>query len=171
MALGLIAAPDIPEKIANELAAELPELLGKRVNDRVSCDVSVVVDPVTGTNREAPEILDVCWDRRHHEGWDLALCLTDLPVYTSGYLVVADASAGRGVALVSVPTLGATRLRPRVREAAIQLVNELYARVLHPGEEVDAPLSDGEERSGDCGASAPPGQDPKASSRDGWPSS
>jgi len=159
--LGLIAAPDIPEKIANELVAELPELLGKRVDDRVSWDVSVVVDPVMGTNREAPEILDVCRDRRQREGWDLALCLTDLPVYRRGYLVVADTSAGRGVALVSVPTLGAIRLRPRVREAAIQLVNELYARVLHPGEEVDAPLADGEERSGDSGASAQPGPRPK----------
>ena len=161
MALGLIAAPDIPEKIANELAAELPELLGKHVDDRVSWDVLVVVDPVTGTNREAPEILDVCRDRRWREGWDLALCLTDLPVYRSGYLVVADASAGRGVALVSVPTLGVTRLRPRVREAAIQLVNELYARVLHPGEEVDAPLADGEERSGDDRASALPDPRPR----------
>lgn len=161
VALGLIAAPDIPEKIANELAAELPELLGKHVDDRVSWDVSVVVDPVTGTNREAPEILDVCRDRRQREGWDLALCLTDLPVYRSGYLVVADASAGRGVALVSVPTLGVTRLRPRVREATIQLVNELYARVVQLGEEVDAPLADGEERSGDDGASALPDPRPR----------
>src|ERR671917_678382 len=113
--LGLIPAPDIPEMIAKEIAPELPELLGRHVDDRVSWDVSVVVDPLTGTNREAPEILDVCRDRRQREGWDLALCLTDLPVYRSGYLVVADASATRGVALVSVPALGATRLRPRVR--------------------------------------------------------
>jgi hypothetical protein len=160
VALGLIAAPDIPEQIANELAAELPELLGERVDDRVSWDVSVLVDPLTGTNREAPEILDVCRDRRQREGWDLALCLTDLPVYRSGYLVVADASAGRGVALVSVPTLGATRLRARVRESAIQLVNELYARVLQLGEEA-ASLADGEERRSDTGASAPPGPRPK----------
>jgi hypothetical protein len=78
VALGLIAAPDIPEKIANELAAELPALLGKRVEDRVSWDVSVVVDPLTGTNREAPEILDVCRDRRQREGWDLACKATSV---------------------------------------------------------------------------------------------
>jgi hypothetical protein len=45
VALGLIAAPDIPEKIANGLAAKLPNLLGKRIDDRFSWDVSVVIDP------------------------------------------------------------------------------------------------------------------------------
>jgi hypothetical protein len=80
--LGLIPAPDIPEKIATELASELPELLGNRVDSGVSWEVPVVVDPLTG--REAPEILDVCRQRRLGEGWDLAVCLTDLPVYRGG---------------------------------------------------------------------------------------
>jgi hypothetical protein len=96
-------APDILEKIAREIASEL---LGRHVDDRVSWDVSVVVDPLTGTEREAPEILDVCHERLRQEGWDLAICLTDLPVYRSGRLVVADASAARGVALISVPRPG-----------------------------------------------------------------
>jgi hypothetical protein len=53
--LGLIPAPDIPEKIATELASELPELLAKRVDGSVSWEVAVLVDPLTGTDREAPE--------------------------------------------------------------------------------------------------------------------
>src|SRR5919107_2422718 len=85
--LGLIPAPDVPEKIAKELASELPELLRNRVDDRVSWEVPVEVDPLTGTNREAPEILNACRERRLGEGWDLALCLTDLPVYRRGTLV------------------------------------------------------------------------------------
>jgi hypothetical protein len=76
--LGLIAAPDIPEKIARELASELPDLLANRVDGGVSWEVPVVVDPLTGTDREAPEILDVCRERRLSEGWDLA-ALTSLP--------------------------------------------------------------------------------------------
>lgn len=72
VALGLIPAPVIPEKIANELATELPELLGRHVDGRVSWEVSVFVDPLTGTNREAPEILDVCHERLRREGWNLA---------------------------------------------------------------------------------------------------
>src|SRR5829696_3806038 len=70
--LGLIPAPDIPEKIATELASELPDLLAKRVDGSVSWEVPVVVDPLTGSGREAPEILDVCRERMLSEGWDLA---------------------------------------------------------------------------------------------------
>jgi hypothetical protein len=43
--------------------------------------------------------------------------------------VVADVSAQRKVALVSVLVLGATQLRPRAREPTLQLVEELYARI------------------------------------------
>jgi hypothetical protein len=101
--LGLIAAPDIPEKVARELAPELPDLLAKHVDGSVSWEVPVVVDPLTGTDREAPEILDVCRERMFSEGWDFALCLTDLPVYRSGTLVAADVSAKRGMAGLSLP--------------------------------------------------------------------
>ena len=110
--LGLIPAPDTPERIAKELASELPDLLGSRVDGSVSWDVFVEVDPLTGTGKEAPEILDVCRDRREREGWDLAVCLTDLPVYRAGRLVAADVSACRGVAGLSLPALGAARTVP-----------------------------------------------------------
>jgi hypothetical protein len=131
--LGLIPAPDIPEKIATEIASELPDLLRNRVEGSVSWDVPVVVDPLTGTDREAPEILDVCRERMLGEGWDLAVCLTDLPVFRDGTLVVADVSAKRGVAGLSLPAVGATRLRSRAREITLQLAQELYERMQEPG--------------------------------------
>ena len=129
--LGLIPAPDIPEKIAYELASELPELLGRHVDPDVYWDVPVVVDPLTGSGREAPEILDVCRERRLSEGWDLAICLTDLPVYRGGRLVAGDVSGKRGVAGLSLPALGAARLHQRARELTLQLAHELYMRTRH----------------------------------------
>lgn len=54
VALGLIPAPAIPEKIAGDLASELPDLLSRHVDGRVSWNVSVVVDPLTGSDRDAP---------------------------------------------------------------------------------------------------------------------
>jgi hypothetical protein len=89
VALGLVAAPDFPEKVAMGLASALPELLGGRVDGSVSWNVPVVVDPLTGSGRDAPEILDVCPERLLREGWNLAVCLTDLPVYRGGGLVAA----------------------------------------------------------------------------------
>ena len=131
--LGLIPAPDIPEKIAYELASELPELLGRYVDPDVYWDVPVVVDPLTGSGREAPEILDVCRERRLSEGWDLAICLTDLPVYRGNRLVAGDVSGKRGVAGLSLPALGAARLHQRARELTLQLAHELYVRTRHRG--------------------------------------
>jgi len=136
--LGLIPAPDIPEKIAEELASELPDLLSSRVDGGVSWDVPVVVDPLTGTDREAPEILDECREKMLSEGWDLALCLTDLPVYRGGRLVAADVSSERGVAGLSLPAMGALRLPQRSREATLRLAQELYEKVHEP--EADATL-------------------------------
>ena len=126
--LGLIPAPDIPETMARELAPKLPKLLENRVDGDVSWEVPVLVDPLTGTDREAPEILDVCRERMLGEGWDLAICLTDLPVYRDGTLVAADVSAKRGVAGLSLPAMGAMRLRPKARDLTLQLAGELYER-------------------------------------------
>src|SRR5918912_645014 len=72
------------------------------------------------------------------EGWDLALCLTPLPVYRGGRLVAADVSSERGVAGLSLPAMGALRLRRRSREATLRLAQELYEKVHEP--EADATL-------------------------------
>ena len=148
--LGLIAAPDIPQKIARELASELPDLLAKHVDGGVSWEVPVVVDPLTGTDQKAPEILDACRERRLSEGWDLALCLTDLPVYRSGTLVAADVSAKRGVAGLSLPALGALRLRPRARGLILRLAHELYDRTKEQG--ADDPPALGSKAMGSVGS-------------------
>jgi len=163
VSLGLIPAPDIPEKIARELASQLPELLTNRVDGDVGWEVPVVVDPLTGTDREAPEILDECRERMLREGWDLAVCLTDLPVCRSGTFVAADMSAGRGVASLSLPALGAMRLRPRVRELTLQLAGELYERTKEPG--ADDPPARGSQPTGSVGSFRrvdPPDEDMKA---------
>jgi len=141
--VGLVAAPDIPERVAEELAVKLPELLGRHVDDHVSWEIPVVVDPLTGSERDAPELLDACRESRLEEGWDLAVCLTDLPVYRGGSVVVADLSVGRKVAGLSLPALGTTQLRRRARKVVLQLVGELYARSPDLGRDDPA---DGERR-------------------------
>lgn len=161
--LGLIAAPEIPERIARELASELPDLLSSRVDGGVSWEVPVVVDPLTGTDLEAPEILEECRQKMLSEGWDLALCLTDLPVYRGGRLVAADVSSERGVAVLSLPTMGALRLTQRSREATLRLAQELYEKVHEP--EAEATLKRSPRSTGFVGPFRrvdPPDEDMKA---------
>jgi hypothetical protein len=124
--LGLIPAPEMPEEIAAELSTELPELLSQGVDGRVSWDVSVFCDPLTGSDPDAARVIEAGHERMVEESWDLAICLTDLPLRTDGPPVVAAVSAARKVAVLSLPPLGASLLRRRVEEATLQLVNELY---------------------------------------------
>jgi hypothetical protein len=116
----------MPERIAEELSAELPELLSRRVDDRVSWEVSVVCDPLTGSDSDAAPVIDAGRERMVEEGWNFAICLTDLPIRVDGRPVVATVSTAYNVAVLSLPPLGVTLLRQRVREATFQLVNELY---------------------------------------------
>jgi hypothetical protein len=104
--LGLLPAPEIPEKIATQLSTELPELLSKHVDDRVSWEVSVVCDPLTGSEPDAVRVIDAGRERMLEEGWDLAICITDLPIRNDGRPVVAAVSTARKLAVISLPPLG-----------------------------------------------------------------
>ena len=126
VALGLIPAPEMPHRLAQELSTKLPELLSRRVDERVSWEVSVICDPLTGSDPDAVRVIDAGRERMEEEGWNLAICLTDLPIRTDGRPVVATVSTACNVAVLSLPPLGVTLLRRRVREATLQLVSELY---------------------------------------------
>src|SRR5215207_974334 len=124
--LGLIPAPEMPEEIAAELSTELPELLSQGVDEGVSWEVSVICDPLTGSEADAVRVIDAGRERMLEEGWDLAICLTDMPLRKDGRPVVAAVSTARKVAVISLPPLGVTLLHRRAREGIVQLVNELY---------------------------------------------
>jgi len=57
--------------------------------------------------------------------WDLVIALTDNPLRTGKRPVTAHASATEGVGLISIPALGATKLRQRICEAALNLIDGL----------------------------------------------
>jgi hypothetical protein len=72
------------------------------------------------------------------EGWHLAVCVTDLPLRNGRRPVIADASAMHGVAILSLPALGAARLRRRALATVLQLLDGLVAeRLVAAGERGD----------------------------------
>ena len=132
--MGLLAAPGLPTKVADALADELPGLLAERVTDAVIWSVPVVTDPVAATLSGGVEAIDAARELMLKHGWDLAVCLTDVPVRIGRRPVVADASATHGVALISLPALGAVQTRRRARDAVVRLVDGLVGESLEPGE-------------------------------------
>jgi hypothetical protein len=128
--LGLLAPPQVPGELVEELVDELPALLSERVSDRVSWEVPTIRDtrlPEVEYGEEGgDETIEDVSEWRRHEGWDLAICMTDLPLLRSdGRAIIAELSPRQDAALVSLPALGVIRRRRRAREEIVRLVNEL----------------------------------------------
>lgn len=129
MVLGLLAPPQIPAEVVERLAGELPETLSERVSDRVRWQVPTIRDSrvpdAEGGDDGGEETIDDVQAWRRRKGWDLAVCITDPPLVAGRRAVVAVSSSERDVAILSVPALGATRMRRRAREAVVRLVEEI----------------------------------------------
>ncbi|MET8178471.1 hypothetical protein [Streptomyces sp. NPDC005336] len=123
--VGIVADPDTPAELAEELAEELPELLAENVDRNLVWNLQVVRDPLTAAVRDDIGALNLARDQKARENWDIAICLTDLPLLTDGRPVAVDVDAEDRVALVSLPALGGLFLRRRVRRAIVQLVKNL----------------------------------------------
>jgi uncharacterized membrane protein len=121
--VGLHAEPqlrELAERIAHDLGADL-ERRFPEVEWRVELGQGKPKDP------QAP-IAELVRDARQlllDQGWDLVVCLTDIPLRSEGRPLTAHASATDGVALISVPALGLIDVESRVREAALDLIAAL----------------------------------------------
>src|SRR5258708_14721296 len=131
--LGLVAAPGIAEELARQLADDLPAALAERVSAEVVWEIPMVVDELAARAMLGTAMIDATRARMLREGWDLAVCLTDLPLRIGRRPVIADASATHGVAVISLPALGAVQMRRRARDAIVRLVDGLMGETLELG--------------------------------------
>src|SRR5689334_1612936 len=126
--VGLVATPpDYPAQVVTRLAAELADRLAERVDADVLWTVREgwgAVAPRRDGGVEA--LLDDLGGRRAAAGWDVAICLTDLPLHSDRVPLVAHVSVRRRVVVVSLPALGLRQLRT-VRAAVPELVSRLFA--------------------------------------------
>ena len=133
LTLGLVAAPGVAEELARELAKDLPAEFGARVSDEFAWSIPVVTDEFAAHAGVGTAVIDAARERMLRERWNLAVVLTDLPLRIGRRPVVADASATHGVAVISLPALGAVQLRRRVRDAVVRLVDGLMGESLELG--------------------------------------
>jgi len=141
LVLGLLTDPDLPAELAEQLAAELPELLAEHLDDQVPWQVRVGCERFDLADEQ--QVLAVAHQRRAREGWDLVVCLTDLPRRSGLRPILAEANLTDRVALASLPAFGARRLYQRFRDMVIGLVAELAAASLDGGRPGHRPASRG----------------------------
>ena len=122
--LGVVVAPglarDVTAKIASELAHDL-EALDLGVEWRTELTVDRVVTPPAQTS----EIIDAARRKLLDANWDLGVVVTDLPLRVGRRPVSRQVSPTHGIAVVSLPALGALHLAPRLRRTLLELVGEL----------------------------------------------
>src|SRR4051812_14784249 len=97
--VGLVATPpDHPARIADRLSTELADRLAERVDPDVRWPVrNGWGDVAPRRDGGAEALLEDLARRRTDDGWDVAICLTDLPLHTDGIPLVAQISAQRRV--------------------------------------------------------------------------
>lgn len=134
--IGIVSAPGSATEIASILADDLHAELSLHL-PTVRWRVSIVVDALVQPPSDDATLVAAARDRLLKEGWDLIVCLTDLPLKAHRRPVVAHASPLHGVAVVCLPALGAVGLRRRTRDTVVGLVRTLL------GDTADRAISGG----------------------------
>src|ERR671918_1932955 len=122
--LGLIATPTLADGVVDQLAQELTDALGRRYPG-VRWKVTAVRDRLTPAPVQLTELVDAARERLLDEDWQLAVCVTDIPLRLAGRPLLAQASPTHGIALISMPALGPLQLRRRLLEAIVGAVGVL----------------------------------------------
>ncbi|WP_246155214.1 5,10-methylene-tetrahydrofolate dehydrogenase [Saccharopolyspora hirsuta] len=121
--LGLVTDPDMPTQVGRRTAERVTDWLARRTGRSWTIDVRS--DPLAAEHSSSEELLDSVDRHRQEQGWDFAICLTDLPLLLPKGPLLADVSTQRRVALVSLPALGAIRTYHRTYRLLTQLLDDL----------------------------------------------
>ncbi|MBR7193706.1 hypothetical protein [Gordonia sp. SCSIO 19800] len=123
--LGVVAAPGqaigLARKLVDDNLSDHVQTNFPGARWQVELVEAGLVQPPAGD----AEIVDATRDLLLEREWDLVVCLTDLPLHVGKRPVVAHANAVHGVAVLSVPALGATGVRQRTRGIITGLVGQL----------------------------------------------
>jgi len=124
LVIGLLAAPgpaselteSLVEEIAGRLAVQLP---GARWR------IEFVSDRLVEPPADLSALIAAGRRMLLERGWDLVVCVTDLPLQTARRPVIAHVSATHGVAVLSMPALGPVAVRRRTAETIVRLVGHI----------------------------------------------
>jgi hypothetical protein len=123
LVIGLVAAPGAATDLANDIAGDLADRISARVPGRWT--IQLVSDRLVERPADLTTLVMAARRRMLAEGWQLVVCVTDLPLETARRPVVAHASATHGVAVLSLPALGPVGVGRRATDGIVRLVAAL----------------------------------------------
>jgi hypothetical protein len=126
--VGVLVDEGLPEQVITAIADDLPGVFAARVSGETRWRVEHRVEPLLLDEDGDIPMRTLSQRHRQDRGWDLLVLVTDLPRRAGTKPVVAGIDAEHGVAMISLPALGAVRVRRRVRALLIRVVRQLVSR-------------------------------------------
>ncbi|MXQ51293.1 hypothetical protein GQ671_08425 [Salinicoccus hispanicus] len=96
------------------------------VSEEYEWEVEYYEDTLTGGTNDSARVFEEAINKGRSKSWDYVVILTDLPLFVDNRPIVAEVVCDENVALLSLPGLGLVPMHSRVREAILQLINEIY---------------------------------------------
>jgi hypothetical protein len=148
--VGLVAAPGPCAELAEALLPDLTERIAGRISG-VRWEVRCVSDRLVEWPADLSRLVSAAHRRALAEGWQLAVCVTDLPLEKARRPVVAHASMTHGVAVLSLPALGPVAVTRRASAALVRLIAALLGGDDGSGDDGSGDDSGGDDSRGDDG--------------------
>ncbi len=127
LTVGVLADPvAMPVLIGDQLAQDLPQLLTDQVDSEQAWDAQVLRERLPPSDSRHTAMMELAETKMAEYGWDMVVCVTDLPMRSGKRAIMADMNSERRVVVVSLPAFGAMALRRRVGAVATQLVADIH---------------------------------------------
>lgn len=127
VSVGLLTDDGLPRQLAGRIVDGLPERLSRDLGDHTRFQVEHETQSLPLDEDGNIPMLTLAEERRAEHDWDVLVLITDLPRRAGTVPIASDYDADHGVAMVSLPALGALRLRGRVCRLIIHLIRHLVA--------------------------------------------
>jgi hypothetical protein len=122
--VGLMCSPGSAADQGKLLEESLPAVLQARFS-QAEWEVSSYVEPLAGPPSTDVDLVQLARRRMLDEGWNMAVCLTDLPIHVGRRPVTAHISVSLGIGVISVPALGAVAADLRLRQTVLRVIEGL----------------------------------------------
>ncbi|GAB3724899.1 hypothetical protein [Nocardiopsis oceani] len=127
LTVGVLADPvAMPVLVGEQLAEDLPQLLADQVDSEQVWDAQVQRERLPPSDSRHTAMMELAETKMAEYGWDMVVCVTDLPMRSGRRAVMADMNSQRRVVVVSLPAFGVMALQRRVGAVATQLVADIH---------------------------------------------
>ncbi|AIJ23168.1 hypothetical protein [Amycolatopsis methanolica] len=125
LSVGLLTDDGLPRQLAGRIAEGRPARLAQDLDDGTTWHVEHETRSLPLDEEGNIPMLALAEEHRAEHEWDLVVLITDLPRRAGTVPIASDYNVAHGVAMVSLPALGALRLRDRACRLIIRLIHHL----------------------------------------------